>query len=103
MCRPINAFALPGSEAQFWMRVVILIMLAFFGYQTPKLPKISEAKFARERLSDTLLGLFLGVLNGYLIVGTLWYFLAQANYAPRSSSSWRRMPIRRWAGLPSRC
>ncbi len=79
---PINAFALPGSAAQFWLRVVILILLAFFGYQAPKFPKMSEAKFARERLSDTLLGLFLGVLNGYLIVGTLWYFLAQANYAP---------------------
>jgi uncharacterized membrane protein required for colicin V production len=79
---PINAFALPGSAAQFWLRVVILILLAFFGYQAPKFPKMSEAKFARERLSDTLLGLFLGLLNGYLIVGTLWYFLAQANYAP---------------------
>ena len=79
---PINAFALPGSPAQFWLRVVILIMLAFFGYQAPKLPKMSEAKFARERLSDTLLGLFLGLLNGYLVVGTLWYYLAQANYAP---------------------
>ena len=79
---PINAFALPGSEAQFWLRVIIVILLAFFGYQTPKLPKLSEAKFARERLSDTLLGLFLGVINGYLIVGTLWFFLAKANYAP---------------------
>jgi uncharacterized membrane protein required for colicin V production len=79
---PINAFALPGSAAQFWLRVVILILLAFFGYQAPKFPKMSEAKFARERLSDTLLGLFLGLLNGYLIVGTLWYFLAQANYGP---------------------
>jgi len=79
---PINSFALPGSEAQFWLRVIIMILLAFFGYQTPKFPKLSEAKFARERLSDTLLGLFLGVLNGYLIIGTLWYFLAKANYAP---------------------
>ena len=79
---PINAFALPGSPAQFWLRVVILLMLAFFGYQAPKLPKMSEARFARERLSDTLLGLFLGLLNGYLVVGTLWHYLAQANYTP---------------------
>ena len=81
---PVRAFATPGSEAQFWLRVIILVLLAFFGYQTPRFPKISDAKFARDRLSDTLLGLFLGLLNGYLIVGTLWYFLAQASYGPMS-------------------
>jgi len=83
---PISqSFALPGSAAQFWMRLVILIMLAFFGYQTPNLPKLSgSGKWARERLQDTLLGVFLGVLNGYLIVGTLWYFIAQAGYQPIS-------------------
>ena len=81
---PVRAFATPASDAQFWMRVVILVLLAFFGYQTPRFPRISEAKFARDRLSDTLLGLFLGVLNGYLIVGTLWYFLASAQYGPMS-------------------
>ena len=27
-----------------------------------------------------MLGIFLGALNGYLIVGSIWYFLAQANY-----------------------
>jgi len=59
-------------------------MLTFFGYQTPNLPKISGSRWARERLQDTLLGVFLGILNGYLIVGTLWYYLAQANYAPIS-------------------
>lgn len=80
-----QSFALPGSESQFWMRFIILIMLAFFGYQTPNLPKLSgSGKWARERLQDTMLGIFLGVLNGYLIVGTLWYFMAQANYTPIS-------------------
>ena len=80
-----TSFALPGSEAQFWMRFVILILLAFFGYQTPNLPKLSgSGRWARERLQDTLLGLFLGVFNGYLVVGTVWYWLAQAHYVPIS-------------------
>lgn len=75
-----NSFAPQGSEAQFWMRSVILILLTFFGYQTPNLPKIGGARFARERLQDALLGIFLGALNGYLVVGTLWYFMDEAGY-----------------------
>ena len=27
-----------------------------------------------------LLGLFLGALNGYLLIGSLWYYLHQAGY-----------------------
>ncbi|NJD59173.1 MAG: hypothetical protein FIA98_07220 [Anaerolineae bacterium] len=75
-----QSFAEPGSTAQFWMRVAIISLLAFFGYQTPNLPKIGGDRFARERFQDSLLGVFLGALNGYLIMGSIWYFLAQANY-----------------------
>jgi hypothetical protein len=75
-----QSFAEPGSTGQFWMRVSIIALLAFFGYQTPNLPKLGGERFARERLQDSLLGIFLGALNGYLIVGSIWYFLAQANY-----------------------
>ncbi|OGN94479.1 MAG: hypothetical protein A2Z71_09895 [Chloroflexi bacterium RBG_13_50_21] len=75
-----QTFAEPGSTGQFWMRVAIIILLTFFGYQTPNLPRIGGDRFARERLQDSLLGIFLGALNGYLIVGSLWYFLSQANY-----------------------
>jgi lysylphosphatidylglycerol synthetase-like protein (DUF2156 family) len=75
-----QTYAEPGSPGQFWLRVTILVLLAFFGYQTPNLPRLGGDRFARERLQDSLLGIFLGALNGYLIVGSIWYFLAQANY-----------------------
>jgi uncharacterized membrane protein required for colicin V production len=75
-----DSFALQGSPAQFWMRFLIMIVLVFFGYQTPNFPKIDSSRFARERLQDTLLGLFLGALNGYLIVGTIWYWMFEAGY-----------------------
>jgi len=67
-------------KVQFWTRAALVVMFAFFGYQTPNLPRIGGARFARERLQDTLLGLFLGGVNGYLLVGTLWYFLDQTGY-----------------------
>lgn len=75
-----ESFAQPGSSPQFWMRVAIIIVLTFFGYQTPNLPKVGGERFARERLQDSLLGIFLGALNGYLIIGSIWYFLSLANY-----------------------
>jgi lysylphosphatidylglycerol synthetase-like protein (DUF2156 family) len=75
-----ESFAEPGSTSQFWLRVAIIIVLAFFGYQTPNLPRVGGERFARERLQDSLLGIFLGALNGYLIVGSIWYFLSEANY-----------------------
>ena len=79
--RIADAFAQPGSVSQFWMRTIILLTLVFFGYQTPNLPRLGgSGRFVRERFQDTLLGLFLGALNGYLVVGTIWYFLHQANY-----------------------
>jgi uncharacterized membrane protein required for colicin V production len=69
-----------SSAAAFWIRSTILIILVFFGYQTPNFPRIAGPRFARERLSDVLLGLVIGALNGYLIWGTLWYFMDAANY-----------------------
>ncbi len=75
-----NSFAQPGTKSQFWLSTIILVVLVFFGYQTPNLPRIGGSRFVRERLQDTLLGLFLGAVNGYLIVGTLWFFLEQSNY-----------------------
>jgi len=75
-----QSFAEPGTPNQFWMRLAIIVILTFFGYQTPNLPRVGADRFARERLQDSLLGIFLGALNGYLIVGTIWYFLSQSNY-----------------------
>lgn len=67
--------------ALFWLRTGMIISLVFFGYQTPNLPRLAgQSRFARERLQDILLGIFLGALNGYLIAGTIWFYLDQANY-----------------------
>lgn len=69
-----------GAKAYFWFRTLILILLVFFGYQTPNLPRVGGARFARERLADSVLGLVLGAINGYLVVGTIWYYLHVAMY-----------------------
>jgi uncharacterized membrane protein required for colicin V production len=76
-----DTFAQPGSLGQFWMRFLLLVVLVYFGYQTPKFSKLGGEKvFARQHLQDTLLGAFLGALNGYLVVGSVWFFMHEANY-----------------------
>ncbi|NPA92338.1 MAG: hypothetical protein GXO56_01485 [Chloroflexi bacterium] len=65
-----------NDQRWFWVRAGILIFMVIFGYQTPR--------FIRPRnqspIRDALLGALLGALNGYLIIGTLWYYLAVAGY-----------------------
>lgn len=69
------------TEASFWWRVSILLLMTFVGYQGPNLPRIMDSRrLIRDRLEDILLGSVLGGINGYMIIGTAWYFLIQANY-----------------------
>lgn len=69
----------PGIT-QFGLRAGLLLTLAYFGYQTPNLPAFAGGKFAREKLQDFMLGVALGLVNGYFIAGSVWYFMHQAAY-----------------------
>lgn len=68
-----------GPKIEFWTRTIIIFILAFFGYQTPNVKRFSAAA-RREKLQDSLLGLVLGGANGYLIFGSMWFYLARAGY-----------------------
>lgn len=74
-----TALFLQPGQSQFVIRGLLLILLAFFGYQTPHLQAL-QAKLARERLEEILLGGLLGAVNGYLLIGSIWYYLHQAGY-----------------------
>ncbi len=70
-----------NGEVWFWVRSGLTGALVFFGYQSPNIPRLSaNNKFARDRVQDILLGFFLGALNGYLIAGTMWFFLDNSGY-----------------------
>ncbi|HSB90579.1 MAG TPA: hypothetical protein VLD63_11205 [Anaerolineales bacterium] len=68
----------PGIN-QFAIRAGLLVLLAFFGYQSPNIRALQQ-KLARERLEEILLGLCLGLLNGYLLIGSIWFYLHKAGY-----------------------
>jgi hypothetical protein len=67
------------SPVLFWLRSIILILLVFFGYQTPNIQRFA-AKMTREKLEHGILGIVIGAINGYLIAGTIWYYMADAGY-----------------------
>jgi uncharacterized membrane protein required for colicin V production len=70
-----------SESSRFWLRTIILSLLVFFGYSTPSIPKLAEfSRFSTHSIESAMLGFFLGILNGYAIVGTLWYYLDYAGY-----------------------
>lgn len=72
---------LAAKHFAFWIRAIIVSVLAYFGYQTALIKRfIKEGRLARESLQDMLLGLFLGSLNGFLIMGTILSYLHELGY-----------------------
>lgn len=67
---------------QFWVRVGILTLLIFFGFQSPRLTGLASPTMRREQIQDLLLGFILGIVSGFFVVGTYWYFIEQMGYFP---------------------
>lgn len=77
---PVISSLREQDTSLFWIRSSIMVILVYFGYQTVISVARLQAGGRRERLQDSMFGFFLGGINGYLIVGTLWYYLHVAGY-----------------------
>lgn len=67
----------------FYVQAIILLIVTFFAYQTP--PGRFTAgkkgrKSSRDRFQERLLGVITGGFNGYMVFGSLWYFLDVKGY-----------------------
>lgn len=91
----------------FWLRSIIMIVLVFFGYQTPNIQRFA-AKMTREKLEHIILGTVIGAINGYLIAGSIWFYMDQATYpfaiitAPDSATPVGKMALTLLQYLPPR-
>jgi uncharacterized membrane protein required for colicin V production len=74
--------SLQQNEASTWfyVRLVIFAILVSFGYATTVISSRLGARARKEKLQDTMLGLFLGGINGFLVVGMVWGFLNELGY-----------------------
>lgn len=69
-----------SASTRFYIQLFIVSTTVIFGYLTPKVRGVVGDRLVRQRFADILLGLVIGALNGYLIVGTIWYYMDAANY-----------------------
>jgi hypothetical protein len=71
---------LPPGQV-YYIQAALFITVVFFAYQTRALgegrPRRGEG---RDETQTQILGGIVGGINGYLVSGTLWYFLDIANY-----------------------
>ena len=78
---PLAANMAETDPSLFWVRTIILLVLVYFGYQTVvSIPHLAS-RAARERLQDTLFGAILGGINGYLVSGSILYYVHIADYS----------------------
>lgn len=68
----------------FMFKTAILLIVTFFGYQGPMVAHfVSRGRVkskVRETFQEGLLGLLIGGVNGYFVLGTLWYYLHTEHY-----------------------
>jgi hypothetical protein len=64
----------------YWICIFILTLMVFFGYQSPKMDRIARATEKRGQIGEKILGYLMGMVSGYFVVGTYWYFSEAANY-----------------------
>jgi len=65
---------------QFYIYTGLLLLMTIAGYAGPAMSGRLASASARETLQDIVLGFIIGAVNGYLIVGSIWYFLDAAGY-----------------------
>jgi hypothetical protein len=65
------------TEQVFLVQIGIFIAVVFFAYQTRSLRRgaAADATAGRDNLQDSVLGALVGFLNGYLVWGSVWYFM----------------------------
>jgi uncharacterized membrane protein required for colicin V production len=68
-----------NRDQVFLVQAGIFIAIVFFAYQTRAIigddVRRREGREGRDSLQESVLGGLLGFLNGYLIWGSLWYFM----------------------------
>jgi uncharacterized membrane protein required for colicin V production len=69
------------TESQVIFQMLILGVIVFIGYQTPNLPVFAQnQQIKRGQTQDVILGFLIGAFNGYMIFGSIWYFINNGGY-----------------------
>lgn len=69
-------------QALFYLQAILVLVVTFFAYQTPtdRLTIRGSRNRARGETQSRLLGVLTGGFNGYLVFGSLWFYLDEKGY-----------------------
>jgi hypothetical protein len=98
-----QAFCYSASQEQFFFYLIGFAVVVFMGYQGDTLSLNQSVG----RITGSVMGLGIGLVNGWLVAGNLWYFLGQcANYTvpalginsvgvldPTAATLWKLLPF----------
>ena len=75
----------------FYIFSIVTWMIAFFSYQGPAIAggKVAARLRVRDSFQDKFMGLVVGGINGYLLVGATLSYL---EYILKSAGTWERLP-----------
>jgi len=76
----LGPFIKSSPMLQFYFRIIVVIVLTFFGYQSPRIARLAKAAERRDRIQDILLGMIMGAFSGYMVAGTIWSYWHSAGY-----------------------
>lgn len=83
-----------SPDKTLYSKWIVILVCVFIGYQTPALNALANSiRLQRNSARDTVMGALMGALNGYIVFGSMWYFMSAANYplagitAPDAASS----------------
>lgn len=69
------------QKSKFFLQAITLIVMGFFAYQTPtEMITRRDRTSQREGLQDGILGALVGAWNGYLLMGSLWWYMDNLEY-----------------------
>src|SRR5688500_1340869 len=71
--------ATAGLKQIFYLKALFFVGVTIFAYQTPP-DRFIKSKSSRDNWQNRILGGLLGGINGYLLFGSLWYFMDQLQY-----------------------
>lgn len=70
-----------SPDKALYAKWIVILACVFFGYQTPALNAFADSiRLRRNSARDMVMGALMGALNGYIVFGSMWYFMAVANY-----------------------
>lgn len=72
-----------NQDSKFYFQAFILVTMAFFAYQTP--PEVlsrsrTRRSSQRQGFQEGILGALVGAANGYLLIGSLWWYMDNLEY-----------------------